>query len=93
MRVADTVLDAAQNSARREGMDPPRGGVGAAMRENVADVAGRARRVVEETAAAGRGAVEREVAPEGGRHETPRPHVGTANAGRVGTDGDHRPVS
>ena len=93
MRVADTVLDAAQDAARREGMEPPRGGVGPAMRENVADVAGRARRVVEETAAAGRGAVEREVAPEAGRHETPRPHVGTANAGRVGTDGDHRPVS
>ena len=64
MRVADTVLDAAQKPPGARVWIRPRGGVGAATREQVADVAGRARRVVEETAAAGRGAVEREVAPE-----------------------------
>ena len=64
MHVADTVLDTAHDAARREGLTLPPGGIAAAAREGVADVTGRARRVVEETAAAGQEAIRRELAGE-----------------------------
>ena len=61
-RVAKSVLDAANESSRREGLIGSEGqGIAATSREKVADVAGRARHVVEETAAAGREAVKREM--------------------------------
>ena len=65
-RVAGTVLETAQDTARREGLTHTDGpGLAAATRERVSDVAGRARHVVEETATAGRDAVQREVAGNG----------------------------
>ena len=67
-RVAESVLDTANELSRREGLIGGEGqGIAAASREKVADVAGRARHVVEETAAAGREAVEREMS---GNNET-----------------------
>ena len=66
-RVAETVLDTAHDSARREGLTDVSGpGLAAAAREQVADAAGRVRHVVEETVTAGREAVEREVSGSGG---------------------------
>jgi len=63
-RVAEAVLDTAQEAAKREGFDQVTspGGLAAAARERVADAAGRARHVVEESAAAGREALKRELA-------------------------------
>jgi len=72
MHVADTVLDTAHDAARREGLTMPPGGVAAAARESVADVSGRARRVVEETATAGREALRRELAGEPEEQGTPK---------------------
>ena len=66
VRVAETVLESAQEASRREGLvgaDGPK--LASATRERVADVAGRARNVVEETAAAGREAVKRELTGNG----------------------------
>lgn len=61
-RVAGSVLDTAQETAKREGLTSSDGpGLAAATRERVADVAGRARQVVEETGAAGVDAVRREL--------------------------------
>ena len=63
VRVGETVLETAQEASRREGLigaDGPK--LASATRDRVADVAGRARNVVEETAAAGREAVKRELA-------------------------------
>ena len=65
-RVAETVLETAQEASRREGLldaDGPK--LASATRDRVADVAGRARNVVEETAAAGREAVKRELTGSG----------------------------
>ena len=62
VRVGETVLETAQEASRREGLmgaDGPK--LASATRDRVADVAGRARNVVEETAAAGREAVNREL--------------------------------
>ena len=65
-RVAESVLDTAQEATRREGFVDTEGrDLAAVARDKVADVAGRARHVVEETAAAGREAVRRELAGEG----------------------------
>ena len=62
-RVAESVLDTAQEATRREGFVDTEGrDLAAVARDKVADVAGRARHVVEETAAAGREAVRRELA-------------------------------
>jgi ElaB/YqjD/DUF883 family membrane-anchored ribosome-binding protein len=88
MHVADAVLDTAHDAAQREGLNMPSGGVAAAARETVADVSGRARRVVEETATAGREALRRELAGE--------PEQGTSNGGasrpdqRAGQGGERR---
>lgn len=61
-RVAGSVLDTAQETAKREGLTSSDGpGLAAATRERMADVAGRARHVVEETGAAGVDAVRREL--------------------------------
>ena len=60
-RVASSVLDTAQDSARREGLVDANGqGIASSARGKVGDLAGPARHVVEETAAAGREAVKRE---------------------------------
>ena len=59
-------MESAQEASRREGLvgaDGPK--LASATRERVADVAGRARNVVEETAAAGREAVKRELTGNG----------------------------
>jgi ElaB/YqjD/DUF883 family membrane-anchored ribosome-binding protein len=65
-RVAEAVLDTAHDASRREGFTDVSGsGMAAAARERVADTAGRARHVVEETAAAGREALERELSGNG----------------------------
>jgi ElaB/YqjD/DUF883 family membrane-anchored ribosome-binding protein len=96
-RVAETVLDTAHEATRREGltgMSP--GGVAAAAREQVADAAGRVRAVVEETAAAGREALERELS--GQTSEEGKPGNGEASATSAGTGrpsgehGDQRPA-
>jgi Protein of unknown function (DUF3618) len=61
-RVADTVVDTARDSARREGfagVDAPN--LASAAGEQVTDVASRVRHVVEETATAGREALQREL--------------------------------
>lgn len=84
-RVAETVLDTAQAASRREGFaDVSGSGLASATRERVADVAGRARHVVEETAAAGRDAVKRELSgtAETGAKGTATPNGGTAAADR-----------
>ena len=61
-RVASSVLDAAQDSARREGLVDENGqGLASSARGKVGDLAGRARHIVEETAAAGHEAVKREL--------------------------------
>jgi ElaB/YqjD/DUF883 family membrane-anchored ribosome-binding protein len=61
-RVASSVLDTAQDSARREGLIDENGqGITSVARDKVGDLAGRARHVVEETAAAGHGAIKREL--------------------------------
>ena len=61
-RVAGTVVDTAQEAARREGFERTDGpGLASATRERVADVASRARHVVEETASAGVDAVRDEL--------------------------------
>ena len=71
VRVAETVLETAQEASRREGLvgaDGPK--LASATRDRVADVAGRARNVVEETAAAGREAVKRELTGNGNTKTT-----------------------
>ena len=76
VRVGETVLETAQEASRREGLldaDGPK--LASATRERVADVAGRARNVVEETAAAGREAVKRELTGSGNA-ETSGPTTG-----------------
>lgn len=82
-RVAEEVLDTASEAAKREGLTGVSpGGVAQQAREGVSDVAGRARKVVEETAAAGRTSLEREL---GGTSKT---------EGAQSVDhGDRRPVS
>ena len=71
-RVAETVLDTAQEASRREGFADLEGrDLASTARERVADVAGRARHVVEETAAAGREAVRRELTGEPERGQVP----------------------
>lgn len=66
LRVAETVLDTAHETTRREGFGEVSGrGLAAEAHERVADVAGRARHVVEESAAAGREALRRELSGEG----------------------------
>ncbi|MGE3293777.1 MAG: DUF3618 domain-containing protein [Geminicoccaceae bacterium] len=71
MHVADAVLDTAHDAARREGLTMPPGGIAAAARETVADVSGRARRVVEETASAGREALREELTGTSSEQKTP----------------------
>lgn len=81
-RVAETVIDTARESASREGF---RGGdpasLASSVREQVADTAGRARLVVEETAAAGRASLREELAGNGGSsqesEQLPRATPGT----------------
>ena len=66
VRVAETVLETAQEASRREGLvgaDGPK--LASATRDRVGDVAGRARNVIQETAAAGREAVNRELTGNG----------------------------
>ena len=66
VRVGETVLETAQEASRRQGLldaDGPK--LASATRDRFADVAGRARNVVEETAAAGREAVNRELTGNG----------------------------
>ena len=64
-RVAESVVGTAQSAARREGFVPGNGEhLLEASRERVADVAGRARQVVEETSAAGLDAVRRELSAD-----------------------------
>ena len=66
VRVAETVVELAQEASRREGLvgaDGPK--LASATRDRVADAAGRARNVVEETAAAGREAERRELTGNG----------------------------
>jgi ElaB/YqjD/DUF883 family membrane-anchored ribosome-binding protein len=84
LRVAETVLDTAHESARREGLGDVSGrGLASEAHERVADVAGRARHVVEETAAAGRDALRRELSGEGdGKPE------GAGNGNGVPASGD-----
>jgi hypothetical protein len=61
-RVAESVVGAAREAVGREGLaDISPSGLAAAARQGVADAAERVRHVVEETAAAGREAVEREL--------------------------------
>jgi len=61
-RVAEDVLDTASDAAKREGLTGVSpGGIAQQAREGVADAAGRVRAVVEETAAAGRESLEREL--------------------------------
>lgn len=80
-RVADDVLDTAHEAARREGFtNVSPGGVAHQAREGVADVAGRARTVAEETAAAGRNSLERELGTSKTEGAQPADH------------GDRRPV-
>ena len=64
-RVAESVINTAQATTQREGLSgvTPHG-LAAAAREQVADTAGRFRDVVEESAAAGREAVARELRTE-----------------------------
>ena len=82
----------AQDASRREGLigaDGPK--LASATRERVADVAGRARNVVEETAAAGREAVKRELAgsanpktagaPNGASETSDKPTVSDQQSG------------
>jgi hypothetical protein len=74
-RVADTVLDTARDSARREGfagVDAPT--FASAAREQLADVASRARHVVEDTAAAGEEALQRELSGSGGQQDKAGKH-------------------
>ena len=64
VRVAESVVDTAQEATRREGLaDLAPAGLAASAREQVADTAGRFRGVVEKSAAAGRQALERELTP------------------------------
>ena len=90
-RVAESVLDTAQEATRREGFVDTEGrDLAAVARDKVADVAGRARHVVEESAAAGREAVRRELAGErdddacGDRPQRPAEHPGQAAEARGG---------
>ena len=85
LRVAETVLDTAHETTRREGFGDVSGrGLAAEAHERVADVAGRARHVVEESAAAGREALRRELSGEG-----PAKGNGTPGATeRAGTHGE-----
>ena len=73
-RVASSVLDAAQDSARREGLVDENGpGIASSARGKVRDLAGGARHIVEETAAAGHEAVKRELSgPDDTRTGEPR---------------------
>jgi hypothetical protein len=102
-RVAETVLDTAHDSARREGLsDVSAPGIAAAAREQVADAAGRVRHVVEETATAGREALEREVSgtgggddkssSPGGNKQQSSSAAGTKRQPGGGEHGDPRPV-
>ena len=60
--LGSTVLDTAQDSARREGLVDENGqGIASSARGKVEDLAGRARHMVEETAVAGHEAVKREL--------------------------------
>ncbi|MFL5333017.1 MAG: DUF3618 domain-containing protein [Geminicoccaceae bacterium] len=82
-RVADSVLDTAQEATRREGFaSSDAKGLASAAREQVADVAGRARHVVEETAAAGREALQRELSGTG--KDEQQQGSGTSGTGREG---------
>lgn len=70
-RVAETVLDTARDASRREGLtEMSPSGLAASAREQVADTAGRVRGVVEETAAAGREALRRELTDAESRART-----------------------
>jgi hypothetical protein len=101
-RVAETVLDTAHDSARREGLtDVSAPGIAAAAREQVADAAGRVRHVVEETVTAGREALEREVSDTGGDKKSSqggnKQQLSSAAGGKQrqpggGEHGDPRPV-
>lgn len=95
MRVAETVLDTAQEATQREGLaDVSGSGLAASAREKMTDVAGRARHVVEETAQAGRDAVRRELAGSGdGDTATgPRKGNGTPTDLPAGQHGERRPA-
>jgi hypothetical protein len=84
MHVADAVLDTAHDAARREGLTVPPGGIAAAARETVADVSGRARRVVEETASASREALREELSGKSHEHNPPNNGSSTRPEHRVG---------
>jgi hypothetical protein len=100
-RVAETVLDTAHDSARREGLTDVSGpGLASAARERVADAAGRVRHVVEETATAGREALEREVSGTSGGNDKPsssagnkQPSSATGTTRQPGEHDDRRPVA
>jgi gas vesicle protein len=82
-RVADSVLDTAQEATRREGFATGDAkGLASAAREQVADAASRARHVVEETAAAGREALQRELSGTGKDEQQHR-------SGATGAGGDN----
>ena len=91
-RVAENVLDTARDSARREGfVDTDPESLAAGARERVADVASRARHVVEETAAAGRQSVEAELGGGGGsRDQASASPAGTTSVGQPGGNGGRR---
>ena len=87
-RVAELVLDTAQEATRREGFVDTEGrDLAAVARDKVADVAGRARHVVEETAAAGREAVRRELAGERDNEQAGTPPNGPQHPGQAGARG------
>lgn len=99
-RVAREVMGTAREAAEREGLGDFRAsGIAQAARERVHEAAERVRHVVEETAAAGREAVERELKGEqpggngtgeqGGRGE-PAAQAGGGSYGRTPGNGDKR---
>jgi hypothetical protein len=92
MRVAESVLDTAHEATRREGLtEMSPSGMAAGARQQVADAAGRVRTVVEETASAGREALERELSGSG---DTASGSEQPGAAGRSsGEHGDRRPVA
>jgi len=82
-RVAEDVLDTAGEAARREGLtNVSPGGVAQQAREGAADAVGRVRAVVEETAAAGRESLERELGS-----------TSKAEGTQSADNGDRRPVA
>jgi hypothetical protein len=92
MRVAEAVLDTAHESARREGltgMSPS--GVAHSAREQVTDVAGRVRTVVEDTLESGREALDRELSS--GNKDASGTDTSKTSAERPGEHGDRRPVA